>query len=366
MPAPKKSSKKSASPAALDQARADVLEQFLADMNRTHPGEVTRLDDETHTDVEAISTGAIELDVALGAGGFPRGRIIELFGPFGGGKTSLALAVAGNCQRGGGNVAFIDAEHALNLELALAMGVNPHTMVIYQPTSGEDAIEMTRQMATSGAFDMIIVDSVAQLTPEAELKAEVTQQHMGLHARLISKFMRIITEPVATTNTMLVLINQVRSNLQAYGAPETSTGGQAIKFSASVRIEVRSSGSDQIKDSSGEVIGQTCRVTVRKNKFGPPHRKAEYDLIFGEGIRGSSSLLGAAEKLGLVTRSGSSYTDASTGERIAIGKENAKTRLDEDAELAARLTALVYLALSHRDVPVAELVDLLPAPNPEE
>jgi recombination protein RecA len=337
------------SSAANEAARAEQFNKFLSQMAKEKPGEVVRLDDDAAGhDIVAISTGAISLDVALGAGGFPRGRIIELFGPEMSGKTSLALSVAAECQRQGGTVGFVDAEHALNRQHAIDMGVDPHTMVIYQPSSGEDAITMVDKMIESKGFDMVIVDSVAALTPQAEIDGEIGDQQMALHARLMSKFMRRIAGPCQETDTMLVLINQVRTNLGAYGAPETTTGGKAIKFYASVRIEVRSAASKKIEKNK-VVIGQTCVATVKKNKVGPPHRVAEYDLIFGEGIQSGGSLLDVCEQLGLITRAGASYTDATTGERLAVGKDATKKALSENDELRERLTTAVYASLAGKE-----------------
>lgn len=334
---------------ATELARGEQFEAFLKEMEKDRPGEVVLLDANSGSDIEAIPTGAISLDVALGVGGFPRGRVIELYGPEMSGKTSLALSVAAQCQRNGGTVGFVDAEHALNRQHAIDMGVDPSRMVIYQPSSGEDAISMVEKMVESKGFDMIVVDSVAALTPQAEIDGEIGDQQMGLHARLMSKFMRRIAGPCNETDTMLILINQVRANLGAYGAPEISTGGKAIKFYASVRIEVRSANSKKIERNK-VVVGQTCVATVKKNKVGPPHRVAEYDLIFGEGIQSEGSLLDVAELTGLITRAGASYTEVATGEKIGVGKETVKTRLSLDDELRDRLVAGVYASLRRRTV----------------
>jgi recombination protein RecA len=330
--------------AAGEDARSQQFEAFLRDMAKEKPGEVILLGDNTGADVQAVPTGAISLDVALGVGGFPRGRIVELYGPEMSGKTSLALSVAAQCQRSGGTVGFVDAEHALNRQHALDMGVDAQRMVIYQPSSGEDGISMVEKMIESRGFDMVIVDSVAALTPQVEIDGEIGDQQMGLHARLMSKFMRRIAGPCSETNTMLVLINQVRTQLGSYGAPEISTGGKAIKFYASVRIEVRSAMSKKIERNK-IVVGQTCVATVKKNKVGPPHRVAEYDLIFGEGIQGESSLMDVAEQVGLITRAGASYTEVATGEKLGMGKEAVKSRLGADGELRDRLVAGVYASL---------------------
>lgn len=327
-----------------DTIRAAALEQFLSSMAKDHPGELRTLDDDSVADVEVFPTGAISLDVALGVGGLPRGRIVELYGPTGGGKTTLALSVAANCQRSGGVVGFIDAEHALSRELALNIGIDPARFVVHQPDHGEQAVDMVEKMVSSGAFDMVIVDSVAAMSPKAEIEAEVEQHGMALHARLMSKFMRRVVAPVERTNTLLVLINQVRTNLAAYGAPDDTTGGKAIKFFSSVRIEVRTSNSKRI-GREGAFTGTTVTAKVVKNKLASPFRTAEYDIVFGQGISGGGALLGVAEQLGLIARAGASYTDVATGERIAVGKDAAKAVLDSDAELAQRLVDGVYAAL---------------------
>jgi recombination protein RecA len=272
-------------------------------------------------------------------------------------NTSVALSAAAQCQSMGGKVGFVDAEHSLNKELALAMGVDPHELVLFQPSSGEEAIDMVEKMVASGAFDMVIVDSVAAMVPQAEIDAEIDQQHMALHARLMSKFMRRVAGPVSDQNVCLVLINQVRVNLGAYGAPDTTTGGKAIPFFSSVRVEVRSSPSKKIERGSGqnkEVIGQTVTCTVKKNKMAAPFRVATFDLIFGQGIASEGSLLEVCRQLGLITNAGAFFTDVTTGERIGQGQEAVKLRLEADPEMAQRLTAAVYEELDRRRHPVAE------------
>ncbi len=337
--------------AAVDDARAIALRTFLDTQEKARPGEVLLLngDGAPRVDIDVIPTGAISLDLAIGAGGFPRGRIIELYGPESGGKTTLALEVAKRCQDEGGNVGFVDAEHALNRELCQHIGIDEARFVISQPDSGEKAIDIVSEMIRSGAFDIVIVDSVAAMVPEAELDAETTQQFMGLHARLMSKFMRRVAGDVSNTGTMLVLINQVRKDLGAYGAPDTTTGGRAIRFYASLRIEVRTSSSKKI-ERNGQVVGVTVKATVKKNKVGPPFRQAEYDVIFGQGIEGSGALLDVAEATGVIERRGASYTYVTTGERIAIGKDNAKQLLssEEGTDLRSRITDEVYAAMRGR------------------
>lgn len=259
-------------------------------------------------------------------------------------NTTLAISAAVNCQRQGGNVGFIDAEHALSRELCLNMGVDPDRFVVYQPDHGEDAVEMCQSMLESGAFDMVVVDSVASMTPKAEIEADVEQHGMAHHARLMSKFMRRITGLVSSTDTALVLLNQVRKNLGAYGTPDTSTGGQAIPFFSTIRVVVRTSNSKRIERNK-EFVGTTVTAQVIKNKLASPFRQAEYDIMFGKGIEAGGSLLAVCEKLGLVTRSGASYTDATTGVKLGVGKDKVKASIEADEELRARLTESVYAAL---------------------
>jgi recombination protein RecA len=339
-----------------DESRAGALDNFLSHMAKERPNEVLRLDDPgAKVNIDTVPTGAISLDVAIGAGGFPRGKIVELYGGEGGGKTSVALTVAANCQKHGGTVGFIDAEHGLNRKLCENIGIDPKSFVVFQPDNGEEAIDMVEQMIRSRAFDMVIVDSVAAMTPKAEIDAEIEQQFMGLHARLMSKFMRRVAGIANENNVMLVLINQVRKNLQAYGTPDETTGGKAIKFYASLRIEVRTSGSKKITRGS-DVVGHTIVATVKKNRLGPPHTTAEFDLIYGEGIDGSGAILDVAEKLGVLSRAGAYYTEIATGERLSeldetgrarvvVGKESAKALLRRDDDLRERIVKSIYDAL---------------------
>lgn len=340
---------------AVEEGRAAALDAFLGQMNKERPNEVLRLSDSSRLRVDVVPTGAISLDVAIGAGGFPRGKITELYGPEGCGKTTVALTVAANVQKAGGNVGFIDAEHGLNRQLCDNIGIDPARFVVFQPDSGEQAIEMVEQMIRSRAFDMIIVDSVAAMTPKAEIDGEVDQQFMGLHARLMSKFMRRVAAITNENNVMLVLCNQIRKNLAAYGTPDETTGGKAIKFYASLRIEVRTSSSKKITRGN-EVVGHTVTATVKKNRLGPPHTTAEFDIVYGQGVDGSGALLDVAEKAGIVIRSGAYYTEAATGERLSeldelgkaravVGKEAVKELLRRDDTLRMRITEAVYEAL---------------------
>jgi recombination protein RecA len=334
----------------IDEAndRLNRLAGFLATQSKAHPGEFVLLADNTrHTNIRTVSTGAIGLDVAIG-GGIPFGRITEIFGNEGSGKTTVALTAARNCQTAGGVIGFVDTEHGLNRELCANIGINFDRFVVVQPDCGEEAIAAVESMLESGAFDMIIVDSIAAMVPKAEIDGDVEQQFMGLHARLISRFMRRVAPKVSEAGAALVLINQVRVSLAEYGAPERATGGKAIKFWASLRVEVRSNIQGKKIERNKQIVGQTVTATVRKNRLGAPGKIAEFDIIFGRGVDGSGSLLDAAEDLGLITRAGASYTEVATGERIGIGKENIKTLFAsaDGAEIRDRLTKAVYAALA--------------------
>lgn len=344
-----------------DAERAEALASFLDSANRANPGAAMKLNESPKVRIDVVPTGAISLDVAIGAGGFPRGKIVELYGGEGGGKTTVALTVAANAQKMGGNIGFIDAEHGLNRQLCTNIGIDPDRFVVAQPDNGEEAIDMVEKMIRSKAFDVVIVDSVAAMTPKAEIESEIDQQFMGLHARLMSKFMRRVAGLANENGVMLILVNQIRKNLAAYGTPDETTGGKAIKFYASLRIEVRTSGSKKITKGS-ETVGHTVVATVKKNRLGAPHTTAEFDLIYGKGIDGTGALLDVAEKVGVVSRSGAYYTDNLTGERFSetgadgklrsvVGKEAVKDLLRRDDELRERLVESVYTALKTGTMP---------------
>lgn len=320
----------------VDDAIADALSTFLS--STATDGVQLLGAPSADLAIDVVPTGILAVDAALGVGGFPRGRITELYGPEGGGKSTIALLAAAQAQKAGGAVALVDAENAFNLDYALALGIDPNRFVVYQPNSGEDGVEMVEKMVTSNAFSLVIVDSVAALVPEAEMEAAMDQQHMGLHARLMSKSMRRLTGPVGAHNVSLLLINQVRQSLGEYNAPERSTGGRAIKFAASVRLEVRSAASKRIERNK-VVIGQQVTVKVTKNRLGPPFRTATFDLYFGKGIDPIADLLEVAEDAGIIVRAGASYTDATTGEKLGVGKDAVRARLESDDELVARLRA---------------------------
>ncbi|MDX2180576.1 MAG: recombinase RecA [Bryobacteraceae bacterium] len=311
--------------------------------------------------VKVISSGSVSLDAALGAGGFPRGRVIEIFGPESSGKTTLALHVIAEAQREGGAAAFIDAEHALDPEYAGRLGVEIDDLLISQPDSGEQALEIASTLVSTGAVDVVVVDSVAALVPKAELEGEMGDSHMGLHARLMSQALRKLTGVVAKTNCCLVFINQVREKIGVvFGNPETTTGGRALKFYASVRAEVRRGA--PIKDGE-TVIGNRTKVKLVKNKIAAPFREAEFDILYGEGISREGDLLdlGVAEEL--VEKSGTWYSYR--GERIGQGRENARQHLKNHPETFAKLDAEVRKRIAaHRAERIAKIRGGKPVPEP--
>jgi recombination protein RecA len=322
--------------------RQRVIDLALIQMDKQFGrGTVLRLGSHNVLPVTVISSGAVSLDAALGVGGFPRGRVVEVFGPESSGKTTLALHIIAEAQKVGGTAAFIDAEHALDPAYARRLGVDVENLLVSQPDNGEQALEITSRLIGSGAVAAVVVDSVAALVPKAELDGEMGDCFMGLHARLMSQAMRKLTGHVARTNTCLIFINQIREKIGVmFGNPETTTGGRALKFYASVRVEVRRMAS--LKDGE-QVVGNRVKVKVVKNKVAAPFREAELDLLFGEGISREGDLLDLGVVQGLVEKSGSWYGYG--GERIGQGRENARVFLREhpgardklDAELRARL-----------------------------
>ncbi|HYB72364.1 MAG TPA: recombinase RecA [Candidatus Sulfotelmatobacter sp.] len=291
--------------------------------------------------VAAIPTGSLELDHALGVGGIPRGRVTEIFGPESSGKTTLALHVICQAQRRGGAAAFIDAEHALDAKYARALGVNVDDLLLSQPDTGEQALEITEVLVRSGAVDVIVIDSVAALVPRAEIEGEMGDAHMGLHARLMSQALRKLTAAISKSRTAVVFINQIREKIGVmFGNPETTTGGRALKFYASVRLDIRRISS--LKEGE-EVVGSRVKVKVVKNKLAPPFREAEFDVIYGEGISRLGSLVDVGVEHKVVEKSGAWY--AYSGERIGQGRENAKRFLQENPGLADEIEAKVRAAL---------------------
>ena len=292
---------------------------------------------ESAVDVQSISTGSLGLDIGLGIGGFPKGRIVEIYGPESSGKTTLALHAVAEAQKEGGTCAFVDAEHALDPSYARKLGVNIDDLLISQPDAGEQALEITDTLVRSGAVDVLVVDSVAALVPRAELEGEMGDHHVGLHARLMSQALRKLTSSIARSNCLVIFINQIRLKIGVmFGNPETTTGGNALKFYASVRLDIRRIGA--IKDRD-EVVGNQTRVKVVKNKVAAPFRTIEFDIMYGEGISKMGELLDLGVAAGIVDKSGAwiSYK----GERIGQGRENAKAFLSEHTELAAEIESAI-------------------------
>ena len=316
-----------------------ALEAALAQIDkRFGKGSVMSLgDDRARIDIDAISTGSVSLDIACGIGGLPRGRIIEIFGPESSGKTTLALHVIAEAQKLGGKAAFIDAEHALDPVYARNLGVNIDELLVSQPDTGEDALEITEMLIRSGAISVVVVDSVAALVPKAEIEGDMGDSHMGQQARLMSQALRKLTGVANKTNTMIIFINQLREKIGVmFGNPETTTGGRALKFYSSIRLDVRRIESIKMGDN---VIGNRTRVKVVKNKVAPPFKMTEFDIMYGEGISKSGDILDCATEAGILEKSGSWYSYQ--GERIGQGRENVKNYLKEHAEFMNKLEAQI-------------------------
>ena len=323
----------SPSPAS-DKKRA--LETAIAQIEREYgKGSIMRLGENSHIMVEAIPTGSLSLDIALGIGGVPKGRIIEIYGPESSGKTTLALHIVAEAQRRGGEVAFIDAEHALDPTYARALGVDIDSMLISQPDTGEQGLEICEALVRSGAIDVVVVDSVAALTPRAEIEGDMGDSHVGLLARLMSQALRKLAGSIAKTNCIVIFINQLREKVGVvYGNPEVTTGGRALKFYASVRIEVRRI--EAIKNGS-EVVGNRTRAKIVKNKVAPPFREAEFEIMYGEGISKLGELVDLAVRLDIIQKSGSWF---SMGEnRLGQGRDAVKKYLQDNPELAEQIEA---------------------------
>ena len=316
-----------------------ALEAALSQIERAFgKGSIMRLGQQGNAvEIPAISTGSIGLDMALGIGGLPRGRIIEIYGPESSGKTTLALHVVAEAQKKGGTCAYIDAEHALDPAYANKLGVNINDLLISQPDTGEQALEIADTLVRSGTLDVLVVDSVAALVPKAELEGEMGDSHMGLQARLMSQALRKITASVARANTLVIFINQIRMKIGVmFGNPETTTGGNALKFYASVRLDIRRIGA--IKDHE-DVIGNQTRVKIVKNKVAPPFKTVDFDILYGEGISKLGELIDLGIKAGIIEKAGAWFS--CKGERIGQGRENAKAYLKEHPELVAEVEAAI-------------------------
>jgi recombination protein RecA len=317
-----------------EQDREEALERALAQIEKNHGiGAVMRLGEDTRLPVAIIPTGSIALDVALGVGGLPRGRIVEIYGPDSSGKTTVALHAMANAQAAGGNAAFIDAEYALDPEYAKALGVDTDNLLVCQPDTGEQALEIADMLIRSGALDIIVVDSVAALVPRAEIEGEMGDSHMGLQARLMSQALRKLAGAVSTSKTTLIFINQLREKIGIqFGSPETTTGGRALKFYASVRLDVRRI--ETLKDGS-DMVGNRTRVKVVKNKVAPPFKQAEFDILYGLGISREGSIIDAGVEQQIIRKSGAWYTYESN--QLGQGKENARKYLRDNPDVAAEI-----------------------------
>ena len=320
-------------------AKKDALATALAQIEKQFgKGAVMKLGDNAAMQVEAISTGSLGLDMALGVGGVPRGRIIEVYGPESSGKTTLALHILAEAQKQGGEVAFIDVEHALDPVYAEALGVDINNLLVSQPDTGEQAMEICEALVRSGAIDAIVVDSVAAMVPRAEIEGEMGDSHVGLQARLMSQALRKLTGVIGETNTVCIFINQLREKVGiVYGNPEVTTGGRALKYYSSVRIDVRRI--EGLKDSTGAFIGNRTRAKIVKNKVAPPFREAEFDIMFGEGISKIGEILDLGVKLGVVQKSGAWFNYGEM--RLGQGRDNAKIFLKEHPEVSAEIEKIV-------------------------
>lgn len=318
-----------------DQKKA--LDAVLKQLDKQYgKGSVMRLGDKpVQTNIPAVSTGSLGLDIALGIGGLPLGRIVEIYGPESSGKTTLTLQVIAEAQKQGGTAAFIDAEHALDPIYAKKLGVDTENLYVTQPDTGEQALEITDALVRSGAFSVIVIDSVAALTPKAEIEGEMGDSHMGLQARLMSQALRKLTANIQKANTLVIFINQIRMKIGVmFGSPETTTGGNALKFYASVRMDIRRIGS--IKDGD-EVLGNQTRVKVVKNKVSPPFKQAEFEILYGQGISRSGEIIQLGVDAGIIDKSGAWYSY--NGEKIGQGKEKVRAFLNENPDIAAHIEA---------------------------
>ena len=340
---------------ALSAALGQIEKQF-------GKGSVMRMgDNSAPRDIQAISTGSLGLDVALGIGGLPKGRVVEIYGPESSGKTTLTLQVIAECQKGGGTAAFIDAEHALDPQYAEKLGVNVDDLLVSQPDTGEQALEITDMLVRSSAVDVVVVDSVAALTPKAEIEGDMGDSHMGLQARLMSQALRKLTANIKRSNTLVIFINQIRMKIGVmFGNPETTTGGNALKFYASVRLDIRRIGAIKKGD---EVVGNETRVKVVKNKVSPPFKQAEFQILYGQGIYRMGEVIDLGVQQGLVDKSGAWY--AYNGDKIGQGKANASRYLEEHSEIASEIENAIREKLLQKPAPKAVAEDKANSENEE-
>ncbi|MCX7123597.1 MAG: recombinase RecA [Gammaproteobacteria bacterium] len=335
--------KKKALAAALSQIEKQFGKGSVMIMGDNNPVE----------DIQVISTGSLGLDLALGIGGLPRGRIVEIYGPESSGKTTLTLEVIAQCQKNGGTAAFIDAEHALDLGYARKIGVQVEDLLVSQPDTGEQALEIADMLVRSGGVDMLVIDSVAALTPKAEIEGDMGDSHMGLQARLMSQALRKLTANIKRSNTLVIFINQIRMKIGVmFGNPETTTGGNALKFYASVRMDIRRIGA--IKNGE-EIVGSETRVKVVKNKVAPPFKQAEFDILYGEGISREGEIIDLGVKLNMIEKAGAWYSYQ--GNKIGQGKENVRLYLKEHPEIAIEIDAKIRAQVMDKKVDLTAVLD---------
>ncbi len=339
-----------AKPKPGDSDKAKALESALGQIQKQFgDGAVMKMGDKTSMNIETVSTGALALDIALGVGGLPRGRVTEIFGPESSGKSTLAMHVVAEAQRNGGTCAYVDAEHAMDPVYAKAIGVDIDQLLISQPDTGEQALEITDMLVRSGAIDVVVIDSVAALTPRAEIEGDMGDSHVGLQARLMSQALRKITANLNKSHTVCIFINQLREKIGVmFGSPETTPGGRALKFYSSVRLDIRRI--ESIKDG-GEAVANKVRVKVVKNKVSPPFRQAEFDIVYGLGISREGSLIDIGVDLDIVGKSGSWYTYE--GEQLGQGRENSKTFLHENPEVMMEIQDRILKSVGLIDDPDA-------------
>lgn len=327
----------------MDDNRKKALAAALGQIEKQFgKGAVMRMGDSTvGQNVEAISTGSLTVDIALGIGGLPKGRVCEIYGPESSGKTTMTLQAIAECQKGGGTAAFVDAEHALDPNYAKKLGVDVDNLLISQPDTGDQALEIVDMLVRSGAVDLIVVDSVAALTPKAEIEGDMGDSHMGLHARLMSQALRKLTANIKRSNTLVIFINQIRMKIGVmFGSPETTTGGNALKFYASVRMDIRRIGAIKRGD---EIVGNETRVKIVKNKMAPPFRQAEFEILYGEGSSREGELISLGVANGLIDKAGAWYSY--NGDRIGQGKENVRTYMKEHPEMADEIDKILRAKL---------------------
>nr|VFK54884.1 MAG: recombination protein RecA [Candidatus Kentron sp. TUN]VFK55799.1 MAG: recombination protein RecA [Candidatus Kentron sp. TUN]VFK61786.1 MAG: recombination protein RecA [Candidatus Kentron sp. TUN] len=342
----------------MDENKTKALSAALVQIERQFgKGAIMRMGDtQAVRDLDVISTGSLGLDIALGVGGLPRGRVVEIYGPESSGKTTLTLEIVACVQKGGGTAAFVDAEHALDPSYAEKIGVNVDDMLVSQPDTGEQALEITDMLVRSGAVDVVVIDSVAALTPRAELEGDMGDSHVGLHARLMSQALRKLTSIIKRSNTLVIFINQIRMKIGVmFGSPETTTGGNALKFYSSVRLDIRRIGS--VKKGE-EIIGSETRVKVVKNKVAPPFKKAEFDILYGGGISRESEIISLGVEHDFIDKAGTWYSYG--GNRIGQGKDNVRAFLKEHTDIAREIEAKIRERLM--SIPVSSSVTDIPSP----